>query len=76
MVGFYERNFSQIRAQNRKADVIQLGQVISDENASCLTLNWNKTGPDIDTDRYRATPVACGWAVAVFEVTRAFGQEQ
>ena len=27
-------------------------------------------------DVYMATPVACGWAGAVFEVTRAFGQEQ
>ena len=54
MVGFFERNFSQIRAQNRKADVIQLGQVISDENASCLTLNWNKTGPDTGLARSRA----------------------
>ena len=25
---------------------------------------------------YTATPVACGWAGAIFEVTRAFGQEQ
>ena len=26
--------------------------------------------------RYTATPVACGWAGATFEVTRLFGQEQ
>ena len=26
--------------------------------------------------RYTATPVACGWAGAVIEVTRSFGQEQ
>ena len=25
---------------------------------------------------YMATPVACGWAGAVIEVTRSFGQEQ
>ena len=25
---------------------------------------------------YTATPVVCGWAGAVFEVTRSFGQEQ
>ena len=25
---------------------------------------------------YTATPVACGWAGAVIEVTRSFGQEQ
>ena len=25
---------------------------------------------------YTATPVACGWAGAIFEVTRPFGQEQ
>ena len=24
---------------------------------------------------YTATPVACGWAGAVFELTKAFGQE-
>ena len=32
-------------------------------------LLWNKAG-------YTATPVACGWAGAVMEVTRSFGQEQ
>ena len=25
---------------------------------------------------YTATPVACGWAGAIFEVTRPFGQEK
>ena len=25
---------------------------------------------------YTATPVACGWAGAIIEVTRSFGQEQ
>ena len=25
---------------------------------------------------YTATPVACGWAGAIFEVTKAFGQKQ
>ena len=25
---------------------------------------------------YTATPVACGWAGAIFEVSKAFGQEQ
>ena len=25
---------------------------------------------------YKATEVACGWAGAIFEVTRPFGQEQ
>ena len=25
---------------------------------------------------YTATPVACGWAGAIFEVSGAFGQEQ
>ena len=25
---------------------------------------------------YTATPVACGWAGAIFEVIRPFGQEQ
>ena len=27
-------------------------------------------------DGYTATEVACGWAGAIFEVTRPFGQEQ
>ena len=26
--------------------------------------------------KYTATPVACGWAGAIFEVTGAFGQKQ
>ena len=26
--------------------------------------------------RYTATPIVCGWAGAIFEVTRPFGQEQ
>ena len=26
--------------------------------------------------KYMATPVACGWAGAIFEITRPFGQEQ
>ena len=30
---------------------------------------FNKAG-------YTATKVACGWAGAIFEVTRLFGQEQ
>ena len=29
-----------------------------------------------NTARYTATPVACGWAGAVLEVTQSFGQEQ
>ena len=32
-------------------------------------LSINKAG-------YTATPVACGWAGAIFEVTGAFGQER
>ena len=28
------------------------------------------------TAGYMANPVPCGWAGAIFEVTRAFGQEQ
>ena len=36
-----------------------------------------KTLPDIDNKAgYTATPVACGWAGAVFEVTWSLGQEQ
>ena len=34
-----------------------------------LSASKNKAG-------YTATPVACGWAGAVFEVTQSFGQEQ
>ena len=33
------------------------------------SLQVNKAG-------YTATPVACGWAGAIFEVTPSFGQEQ
>ena len=36
---------------------------------SCPPSILNKAG-------YMATPVACGWAEAVIEVTRSFGQEQ
>ena len=35
----------------------------------CLKQKENKAG-------FTATEVACGWAGAIFEVTRAFGQEQ
>ena len=38
----------------------------------CMRMNVrrrNKAG-------YAATEVACGWAGAIFEVTRPFGQEQ
>ena len=34
-----------------------------------IGLDENKAG-------YTATPVACGWAGAVFEVISSFGQEQ
>ena len=34
-----------------------------------ISLSVNKAG-------YTATPVACGWAGAAFEVTRSFAQEQ
>ena len=39
------------------------------ENTTHKLLTDNKAG-------YTATPVACGWAGAVFEVTWSFGQEQ
>ena len=47
-----------------------------------------KMNPERESDRqryyankknkagYTATEVACGWAGAIFEVTRPFGQEQ
>ena len=31
---------------------------------------------DFDKAGYTATPVACGWAGAIIEVTPSFGQEQ
>ena len=36
---------------------------------AALYIEENKAG-------YTATPVACGWAGAIFEVTSLFGQEQ
>ena len=39
--------------------------LISEKNSFA----YNKAG-------YTATEVACGWAGAIFEVTRPFGQEQ
>ena len=33
-------------------------------------------GKDKNKAGYTATEVACGWAGAIFEVTRPFGQEQ
>ena len=38
--------------------------------------NWKWPNFSINKAGYTATPVACGWAGAIFEVTRAFGQEQ
>ena len=35
-----------------------------------------ETNFQINKAGYTATPVECGWAGAVFEVTRSFGQEQ
>ena len=41
---------------------------------------YSKAYKQIDRQRnkagYSATPVACGWAGAIFEVTGAFGQER
>ena len=39
------------------------------ENDLNSEMKWNKVG-------YTATPVACGWAEAIFEFTWSFGQEQ
>ena len=33
-------------------------------------------GFELNKARYTATEVTCGWAGAIFEVTRPFGQEQ
>ena len=44
-----------------------------------LTIQCNyitKTTDTINKAGYTATEVACGWAGAIFEVTRPFGQEQ
>ena len=35
-----------------------------------------QTTTDISRAEYMATPVACGWAGAIFEVSRPFGKEQ
>ena len=45
----------------------------------CHQRRWHKLDFSIvvrNKVRYTATPIACGWAGAIFEVTRAFGQEQ
>ena len=34
------------------------------------------SGSEKNKAGYTATPVACGWAGAIFEVTKPFGQEQ
>ena len=49
----------------------QLDFFIILRHKSCIValFFFNKAG-------YTATPVACGWAGAVIEVTRSFGQEQ
>ena len=36
----------------------------------------HKTPRDLNKARYTATPVACGWARAIVEVSGTFGQEQ
>ena len=36
----------------------------------------NRSRTRINKAGYTATEVACGWARAIFEVTRPFGQEQ
>ena len=36
----------------------------------------SSASPKRNKANYTATPVACGWAGAVIEVTRSFGQEQ
>ena len=36
----------------------------------------NRKKKDENKAGYTATPVACGWAGAIFEVSGAFGQEQ
>ena len=38
-------------------------------NVTLVDMRENKAG-------YTATEVVCGWAGAIFEVTRSFGQEQ
>ena len=39
-------------------------------------LNDGKFGDQLNKAGYTATPVACGWAGAIFEVTGAYGQER
>ena len=42
---------------------------------SCINTKLG-TKVTINKAGYTATPVACGWAGAIFEVTPSFGQEQ
>ena len=48
---------------------MNLGSKVTRTMGRGLTITDNKAG-------YTATKVACGWAGAIFEVTRPFGQEQ
>ena len=47
--------------------MISTGSYLSRGQRTKNEANPNKAG-------YTATPVACGWAGAVFEVTKSFGQ--
>ena len=45
-------------------------------NRRADTVLVDSTGPHTNKAGYTATEVTCGWAGAIFEVTRSFGQEQ
>ena len=50
------------------AILIKLG-VLNARMSDKISLEYNKAG-------YTATKVACGWAGAIFEVIKPFGQDQ
>ena len=59
-----------LKALSRSKQKIELLTNLEKISILCLSYSkQNKAG-------YTATPVACGWAGTIFEVTRAFGQEQ
>ena len=53
----------------RLSKIVISESVVSKRVTNSVKLSYNKAG-------YTATEVACGWAEAIFEVTRLFGQEQ
>ena len=50
------------------------GTVIVAQSFPLASMRWH--GSHVNKAGYTATPVACGWAGAIFEATPSFGQEQ